>query len=87
MITDDIIYRLQITTVVGNIELYRESETEQTITITMDSDITQIIGLATAEDGSGSWSNAATSNVVTITTGVSGSKSSYRNWYKRIILC
>ena len=40
----------------------------------MDSDITQIIGLATAEDGSGAWSNASSSNVVTITTGVSGAK-------------
>ena len=54
--------------------MYRDSDADATITITMDSDITQIIGLATAEDGSGSWSNAANSNVVTITTGVSGLK-------------
>ena len=72
---DDIIYRIQITTVVGSIELFRNSNNDPTITITMDTDITQIIVLATAEDGSGSWSNAANSNVVTISTGVSGTKS------------
>ena len=71
---DDIIYRIQITTVVGSIELYRTSTFDTTITITMDTDITQVIGLATAEDGSGSWSNASTSNVVTITTGFGGNK-------------